>query len=103
MLYITECSNIPPVDHATATVDGSTPNLPIVHDTHVDFACDSDYIPSETNLMAVCTSGEVDVSGLKCYRGKVLCSYKHQCTYITLVIFMGLNSTKVLNTWSPGT
>ena len=80
MLYVTECSIIPPVDNATPRVGGFPPDLPIERGTQVDFVCNSGY-SSKTKLMAVCTSGEVNVSNLKCYRGNDLCTYKHQCIY----------------------
>ena len=72
LLFVTECSAIPPVDNATATVNGSTPDLPIENGTEVKYECNSGY-SSKTNLMAVCTSGVLDVSSFKCYRGNVFC------------------------------
>ena len=74
MVFITECSNIPSVDNATATVNESPPVLPIEHGTQVDFECNSGY-SSKTVLMAVCgqtTPGVVNVSSLVCFEGNVL-------------------------------
>ena len=75
MLFVTECSDIPPVENATPTVNGSTAYQPIEHGTEVDYECNSGY-SSKGNLVAVCTSGVLDVSSFKCYRGNVFCEKK---------------------------
>ena len=75
MLYVTECSIIPDVDNATATVNGSTPDLPIERGTEVNYECNSGY-SSKGNLVAVCTSGVLDVSNLECHQGNVFCEKK---------------------------
>ena len=74
MCFVTECSSIPSVDNAMATVNGSTPDLPLEHGTQVDFECNSGY-SSKTFLMAVCgetTPGVVNVSSLACFEGNIL-------------------------------
>ena len=72
LLFVTECSNIPPVNNATPTVDGSRAVPPIEHDTEVNYECNSGY-SSKGNLVAVCTSGVLDVSNLECHQGNVFC------------------------------
>ena len=72
MLFITECSSISPVENATPTVDGSRAVPPIEHGTKVNYECNSGY-SSKTKLMAVCTSGVLDVSNLECHQGNVFC------------------------------
>ena len=73
MIYVTECSVIPIVDHATATVGDSEPILPIDHNTQVLYDCNTGY-SSTTSMIAVCgdtTPGLVNVSSFICYQGNV--------------------------------
>ena len=68
--FSTECSTIPTVTGATATVNGQTPVTPIDYNTQVDYTCNSGYSPNTVQSVkcGVTTAGQVDVSGVACAR-----------------------------------